>query len=79
MRSLLLFHSPHDKENAGNRWHVTNKRLHSKTQRRFLHLYLEAFSVSRTFGEEEQPVVFVVPHLKVLQRAPVDVLPYQVL
>ena len=71
-----------------NSWHVTNKLLsqfvkqkvfHNSKSQRFLQIYLEAFSASRTFEEEEQPVVVVVPHLKVLQRAPVDVLPYQVL
>jgi len=71
-----------------NSWHVTNKLLsqfviqkvfHNSKSQRFLQIRLEAFSTSRTFGEEEQPVVVVVPHLKVPQRAPVDVSPYQVL
>jgi len=69
-------------------WHVTNillsqffiqKVFHNSKSQRFLLIYLEAFSTSRTFGEEEQPVVVVVPHLKVLQCAPGDMLSYRVM
>ena len=58
---------------------VIRKVFHNSKSQRFLHIDLEAFSTSRTFGEAEQQVVVVVPHLKVQQGTPVDVLLYQAL
>ena len=74
----IRFHCANCDKPGGTQFFI-QKVFHNLKSLRFLHIYLEAFSASRTFGEEEQPVVVVVPHLKVLQRAPVDVLPYHVL